>query len=153
MQKALDPLENGSAMHRVNQYLTQQGNALQDVLCRGTKSTEDVNKQIGEFSKNLRTQISEIIGSAITTDTGGLGLLMRQIKDEVTALRDTVVATKTARESSSALIGSSFEESCNQKFANFVVSRSSNSGSKLPLPRRSRWHHKTVVPKRSTLRG
>jgi hypothetical protein len=119
MHKALDPLEAGSAMHRVNQYLTQQGNALQEVLCRGTRSTEEVNKQIGDFSKNLRTQISETIGSAITPDTGGLGLLMRQIKEDVAALRDTVVATRTAKESSSALIGSSFEESCNEKLAKF----------------------------------
>jgi Uncharacterized protein conserved in bacteria (DUF2130) len=110
IKKAFDPLEEGSVAQRFGKIFQIENQNLKELLCTESKSTEEMQKRMSEFNLGLKEQVFTALEKQ--TSEGGLGALLGQLRTSVCELRDSIVAGKTEKETSSSLAGKSFEEDC-----------------------------------------
>jgi len=110
IQKNLDPSEQGTLARRINDAFQAQHSQIKEIINKGDLHVSEFEKQMASFALSLQTSLQSALGKAMSDDQTGVSLLLREIKNEIQALRDKVVADATTAMTSSHIKGVSFED-------------------------------------------
>jgi hypothetical protein len=75
-------------------------------------ATSELDKKIADFTKKIKQEVTLAIGAQMSDETGQLGVILRQLKNDLNNLRDSIVAERTAKTSSAPMIGEDLELEC-----------------------------------------
>jgi hypothetical protein len=110
IQKNLDPSEQGTLARRINDTFQSQHSQIKEIINKGDLHVSEFEKQMASFAQTIQATLQSALGKAMSDDQTGVSLLLREIKNEIQALRDKVVADATTAVTSSHVKGVSFEE-------------------------------------------
>lgn len=117
----LDPTTENGLSEKILKIFEIENGQVKGMLNAGTTNLSSLSEQIEKFQSVLEKTLSDSIGKTINNDQSSINILLRQLREDVSSVRDAVISVKTTKEKSAPAIGSSFEDSCQiilEKFCN-----------------------------------
>jgi hypothetical protein len=95
---------------RIHETFQVQFSQVKETINKGEANVVDFQKQLSAFVESLQNTIQTSVGAAMSSDQTAVSILLREVKNEVRALRDAMVSKATENLTSPPAKGENYED-------------------------------------------